>query len=61
MCADARRQSDLGSMGTLARAQDTRTQRTLPSVPRLEPLANPQVPDLSKVNLSDDLSTSEAW
>ena len=47
-CADARRQPDLSSMGTLARAQDIRAQRTLPSVPRLKPLANPQVP---KVNL----------
>ena len=54
-CADARRQPDLSSMGTLARAQDTRAQRALPSVPRLEPLANPQVRDLNKIIRSEIL------
>ena len=42
-------------MGTLARAQDTRAQRALPSVPRLEPLANPLVPDCNKINWSEIL------
>ena len=51
VCADARRQPDLSSMGMLARAQDIRAQRALPSVPRLEPLAAPQVPDFHKVEL----------
>ena len=40
---DKRDQPDIGSMGAVAKALDLRPQLPLPPVPRLEPLAAPQV------------------